>query len=132
MAGHLLNKVRGTSEENYLENTCNRRPCSTWGSLFGRLSPRKPRMATLALAPVPGLYRYMLYSKLYPAVEYVAESDRKVEFEAPPPTRDNRLLVNLIQISGDLKKNLRRSEKNKTGLDWTGLDWTGLDWTGLD
>ena len=34
------------------------------------------------------------------------------------------LLVNLTQISGDLKK--------KTGLDWTGLDWNGMDWTGLD
>ena len=61
----------------------------------------------------------------------MAESGRKVESEADPPARDNRLLVNLTQISGDLKKNLRRSEK-KTGLDWTGLDWTGLDWTGLD
>ena len=60
----------------------------------------------------------------------MAESDRKLETEAPPPTRDNRLLVNLTQISGDLKKNLRRSGKKK--LDWTGLDWTGLDWTRLE
>ena len=40
------------------------------------------------------------------------------------PTRDNRLLVNLTQISGDLKKKL-----DWTGLDWTGMVWTGLDWT---
>ena len=61
----------------------------------------------------------------------MAESGRKLETKQTP-TRDNRLLVNLTQISGDLKNNLRRSEKRKTGLDWTGLDWTGLDWTGLD
>ena len=57
----------------------------------------------------------------------VAESDRFIEFETGP----HRLLVNLTQILGDLKKNLRRSEKKKTGLDWTGLDWTGLDWIEL-
>ena len=50
-----------------------------------------------------------------------------------PPNARQSPLVNLTQISGDLKINLRRSEKkNWTGLDWTGLDWTGLDWTGLD
>ena len=38
-----------------------------------------------------------------------------------PPNASNRLLVNLTQISGDLKKNLRRSEKK----NWTGLDCTG-------
>ena len=48
-----------------------------------------------------------------------------------PPNARQSPLVNLTQISGDLKINLRRSEKNKnwTGLDWTGLEWTELDWT---
>ena len=112
--------LRGTGEAHTEKNWCG--IPSTFPKMIFQFSNTKSAIEVVDMIAGTSPFSMVLTRS---AIMWLSQIDLLSSKQAP--NANNRLLVNLTQISGDLKKKL-----DWTGLDWTGLDWTGLDWTGLD